>query len=1053
MQKKKLTTILFVFLISTFGFSQEEYTLKGVVVSKEDSFPLPGVKITISGSGNGTSTGFIGEYQLKVRPNDLLTFSYSGKRNVSVVITNQKELNISLQENVSAVSEIVVIGYGTKRKSSLTGAVAKLENKNLEELPYSNTSDAIKGKIAGVQIRNTNNDVGEAPRINIRGSNSISLSSSPLIVVDGFPYDDALQHINPATIKSIEVLKDASSAAIYGSRGSNGVIIITTKDGADGKTKFEFKQFTAFKSAARALDILDVYESSDIRLFQKQTSENLKAIAENRPSVPQNYELVDIGKREIANNIGGPTDWQQEAIRSTALIKNYNFVVSGGNVKTKYFLSTQYINDEGLLKNNNLERFNFQSKFNTKINDNILVGVDIRPSYTLTNIVAFDFSQSARYDSWIPVRHNAYTSGLTGKAIGDYASARDFTNLNFNYIDAVTGNVLNTGNLLALNPSITLNPSAVQNETSNRSGDYRAITNAFLELKLGKYFKLRSSVGAYFELFKREFFQKRAATIANNNTSEDASRLRIKYIAENTLTYNLRSKSHKLEALVGTAYENEKFKDNNIRAQNFSIENTTTLNNAGVIDLANTYTLKFSTLLLSALSRVSYDYDNRYLLTVAGRYDGFSKFGKENKFGFFPSASIGWNIGNEKFWKNNIKFISRFKLRSSYGITGNNNIAVEDYPAKDLLLNSNYSLGGNLAPGYGVTGADLGNNKISWETSIEYDHGLELGFFNNKLNIIADYYNKISQDLILKRPVSLISGSDNNFDNIGKVQNIGYEFDVSLNLDKNQLKWQASANLAFNKNKLVSYGGSNQVISTGERQEQYLARVGDPYIQFYGYKTNGVWQNQAEINAAINPENITTFEVPGGIKRVDLNGDRKIDANDKTVLGNPFPDFIYGFTNNFNYKNLDLNFSVQGSQGGDLVFGDIFYREVREGLRTYVENSWFDPAVTTTTRPKPFTGAPLIETDYAIQDASYVSLREVILGYKLPTNFTTKMKMDKVRVFISAQNLLYYAASGYYGLNPEASRNSGSVNPLISGYQRGSSPVQKQFVIGFDLNF
>jgi TonB-dependent starch-binding outer membrane protein SusC len=1050
MLKKRLNTIVFILMLSFAAFSQNEYTLKGTVISKEDGFPLPGVKVTISGSNVGTSTGFIGEYQIKVKPNDMIIFSFAGKRTVSIVITDQKELNVSLQENVSTLADIVVVGYGTKRKSSITGSVGKLENKNLDELPYSNASDAIKGKIAGVQIRNTNNDVGQDPKINIRGSNSISLSSSPLIVVDGFPYDDGLQHINPATIKSIEVLKDASSAAIYGSRGANGVIIITTKEGAEGETKFEFKQFTAFKSAARRFDILDAFEASDLALSQKQRKEDLRAIKEGRASIPQNYDLTDIGKREVARNIGGPTDWQDEAVRSTALIKNYNFVVSGGNVKTKYFLSAQFISDEGLLKDNGLERYNFQSKFNTKINDNLLVGIDIRPSYTLTNIAGTEFfSQTGRYDTWIPVRHNAYTANLTGKEIGSYANAQDFRNVSFDYIDVVNGNVRNTGNI-RLSNSATLNPVAVQNETENTLGDYRAVSNAFLEWKIGKDFKLRSSVGAYFQFSTREFFQKKVASTENTNTGIDANRLRVKYIAENILTYNLRKKAHRLEALIGTAYENEKFKDNNITAQNFSVENLSTLNNASLIDSKNTNTFKYSTLLVSGLARFSYDYDSRYLLTLAGRYDGFSKFGSESKFGFFPSASIGWNVGNEKFWKENIAFVNRFKLRSSYGITGNNNIALEDYPAKDLLFNSNYSLGGNLMSGYGITGSNLGSEAISWETNIEYDHGLELGFFNNKLSLVADYYYKISQDLILKRPISLISGSDNKFENIGKIQNSGYEFDVTLNLDKNLLKWQGSANIAFNRNKLVSYGGSSQVISTGEREEQYLARVGDPYIQFYGYKTSGVWQSQAEIDASGIGG---VLNQPGGLRAIDINGDNVINAKDKTVIGDPFPDFIYGFTNNFTYKNLDLNISLQGSQGGEVVFGEIDYNEVQNGFRKYAVDAWYDPEVTTTTKPKPLTGIPFIETDYAIQDASYLSLREVILGYKLPSSFTTRAKLDKVRVFLSAQNLLYFAASSYYGLNPEASRISGVVNPLISGYQRGSSPVQKQFVVGIDINF
>lgn len=1046
MHFKKIFFIILVIICqkTSFAQSQDEFTLTGTVTSKGDGMPIPGVNILVVGEQRGVITDFDGNYEIKVSSGDVISFSYVGKKPIEFEITDQQSIDVALEDS-NVLDEVVVVGYGTQKKSSLTGSVAQLENKNLEELPYSNVSNAIKGKIAGVRVQNTSGDVGDAPEITVRGTGSISLSSSPLVVVDGFPFDDGLQFINPSTIKSIEVLKDASSTAIYGSRGANGVILVTTKNGKPGETKYEFKTFTGFKKAWKQTDILDVYEYSDLDRSRDQRVENFEAAQEGREPNRVNYTDRNIGKRTIADNIGGPTNWQEEALRDPATIKSYQLNISGGNSKTTYYTSGEYIENEGLLKDNELERINLQTKLKIKLNQDVDLSMNLRPSYEKIRRPGINFQDTYRYETWMPVYHNEYTSALTGEPVGSYSHNPQYRNLSFDFIDA-DGNPQNTGNLTNLWGSSNFNPISRQRETENYEYNYRFFFNGYLDWDITEDLSFRTSPGIYFHYRTREEFSGIRGEKTNINTGAEDNRLRLKYIIENTLNYDKDFNGHGIDALLGVTYENQQYKYTNIEGYNYPVENVTTLNGASILSLEDTYTEKYETTLASFLGRVNYNYKGKYLLSLVGRMDGYSKFGPNNKYGFFPSASIGWNISRENFWRNNIDFINRFKIRQSVGKSGSNNIRLENYPARNLLYEANYSLGNNLQTGLGDIGSFLGNRSIGWETTIEYDTGVDIGFFDNKLSLTADYYYKISEDLILRQPVSYNTGFDEYFNNIGKVQNTGVELALSTNLEKNDFSWQGSANISFNRNKLISFGGSERVITNGERTDQYLTRVGDPYIQFYGYKTNGVWQNQEEIDN--NPSG--SVDRPGGLRRVDINGDGVINADDRTVIGNPFPDFIWGFTNFFKYKDFDLNLTFQGSQGADVVYGLGYYLEIAQNQREFVEGQWFNenfPA----SKPAARTGVPFLETDYTVQDASYISLREVALGYNIPKKTVKKLGFENIRLYVLGQNLIYITADDYTGLNPEALRDLN--NPLISGYQRGVTPVQEQLALGLNVSF
>jgi len=488
----------------------------------------------------------------------------------------------------------------------------------------------------------------------------------------------------------------------------------------------------------------------------------------------------------------------------------------------------------------------------------------------------------------------------------------------------------------------------------------------------------------------------------------------------------------------------------NIRATNFDDENIQTLNGGSVIDLEETFTFKDKTVLSSFLGRINYAFKDRYLLSLAGRADGFNKFGINTKYGFFPSASVGWNIANENFWKNSIgNTVNSFKLRSSWGISGQAP-PIGSFLAQTIVGFNNYGLGtsGGVTTGQAGNEDNLqGNPDITWETNTEFNHGIDIGLFSNSINITADYYFKVSEELLLQRQISNTTGFDVQWQNIGKVQNSGWEVAISTNVGKGKLKWQGSANIAFNDNKLISFAGAERNIENGERTDQYITRVGDPYIQYFGFQTDGIFNSQEELDN--NPSGID--DAVGGLRRVDINGDGVITADDRTVIGDPFPDFIWGFTNTITYGNFDLNFSFQGSQGGEVVWGEAFYAEIAQFSGDFAQNQFFDERIPATNPSGNRVGVPWLETDFAVQDASYISLREVVLGYAIPQDAAKQIGISRMRVYISGQNLWYKAADEYFGLNPEGITNRN--NPLITGYQRGVTPVQRQLALGIDINF
>jgi TonB-linked SusC/RagA family outer membrane protein len=1032
-------------LAGTVLYAQDKYLLKGTVFSA-DNQTLPSANVVVFGTSQAFSTDLDGNFTLEVTGSETLQFSYTGMQTVLVILKGEREISVTLKDGATQLDEVVVVGYGTQKKSSITGSVAKLDNENLDEITSSRVDKSLQGRIAGLQIQNVTTEVGEAPQIRIRGMGSISANSNPLVVVDGFPIENGLEYINPSTIESIEVLKDASSTAIYGSRGANGVILVTTKEGTNTKTVYEFKSFFGVKASYENLDLLDTNEYTNFLRSERQADENYKAGLAGRTPNVLDYSAREKGMREVSRQ-SGEIDWQKIGQRAPATIKNYQLNVSGGKEGTTYFISGQYIDDEGLLKDNFLKRINFQSRIKTKLSDKLSLDVTIRPSYSYKRRSSVAFTDFARTYGFLPVRHTAYTSALIGYPQGDYAHGRHFNNLTFDHLDENGVQQNYTASLWGTNNN---NPVARMESDKRYQHDYRVLTNFALDWKITKRLRFRTSGGVNVDYSNYERFRSSEAEFTGQAIGEDNSTMQTRMLTENTLNYNWTKGNHTVEALGGITYQLTNYKYIGIYGTQFPSDYIETINAANLISAENTFTRKEKDNLLSFLARVNYSYKNKYLLSLAARADGSSAFGPNNKYGFFPSVSLGWNVAEEPFWKDNIEWANRFKIRSSFGITGNNNIP--NYSFTNLLYTNNYSLGdgtGSVASGLGETGAVLGNPSISWEQTYEYDTGTDLAFFGNKLNVTFDYYYSVTDKLLLQQNVSNITGHSQYFNNIGKIQNQGIEADISGNVKIGKFTWKPAFNIAVNRNKLISLGGEAQFISQGERNEQYIAKVGEKTIQFYGYKMAGIWQTAEEL--ASNPH--SSDDAVGGIRVKDINGDGVINADDRTTLGSPFPDFTWGFYNSFSYKNFDMNFLVQGSVGAEVLYGDGYYNEIRYLQKDFTNGRWASEGVPAT-KPKDNLGRAWQNTDYLIQDASYVSLRAVTLGFQLPELATQRIGLSKARFYLTAENLLYLKAKDFTGLNPEGLTTSGVyASPLMSGYQRGAFPVQRTIALGIDINF
>ena len=1062
---KKLQGLLVILLFASGTLLAQKKTISGKVTGQAGNDPLLGVNILANNQKGGTASKQDGTYSITVdSKTTTLIFSFVGYTTQTVVIGEKNIIDVVLAPAIATGEEVVVIGYGTQKKSSVTGAVAKYTNDRLEETPNSRLDQALQGKIAGVRVQNISSEAGADPKVQVRGISSVSAGAEPLVVVDGHPLYEGLSFVNMADVASVEVLKDAASAAIYGSRGANGVIIVTTKSGKANKTKYSVKFSTGVKEAYELYPMMTTTEYTNLLFYEASLRLKDPSITTQPAILNSNERAAYIVESQIRGGVG--TDWQREAIRN-ANVKNIQMNVSGGNSGVKYYISGGYQNDQGMMYHSEYERFTVKAKVDAQLSKKVKLSFNFNPSYIKKESPGATFTDFYRLQSFLPVTVDAsivdfirqHPNGqYTNTQVGDFVHANMFNNRVYSGL-MPDGSLWTTTS--ATSPFATANqsPKAIMENVSITNNDYRALTSGDISIEILPGLNFKSLASAFVRYSNGlDFGKTNSRSVTYPSTGVYRSQFFVDLLSENTISYNKRIKDHSFDFLTGFTAQKTKIRTEQTTATNYASDNITTLNTATVqTDPTQTFNETLSRGLLSGLARMIYGYKDKYLLNVSFRADGSSYFGTGNKWGYFPSASIGWLASKEKFF-DNLSWLSSLKLRASYGATGNNNIG--DYLFVDRLFSTNYAFGastGTVLSGQSISRLILSNPDITWELTNQFNAGIDVALFKNAISFSLDVYRSKTDQLLLDQSTQAFAGVPNFINNIGKIQNDGIEFEItSNNIRKKDFRWSTTANISRTRNKVLEFGGEPFLFKNGERSEVYRNIVGQPLVQYYGFKTDGVWLSQADITASgisnsVNP----AWLVPGALKIVDIDGNKILNDNDRTILGNPYPDFIWGITNNFTYKDFDLSFFFQGSQGGKVIGGDANYNETKRYNKNYNSDRWVSPAFPCDGKtPYSTLGINWMLTDYVVEDASFYALRELLVGYTLPEKFAKKAGLSSLRVYFSGQNLFYHKAASFRGLNPEA-RNTGGLyaSTQIDGYQRGAFPVQKTLLFGIDFNF
>jgi TonB-linked SusC/RagA family outer membrane protein len=1001
-----------VFLMPPVLHAQSNRTVSGTV--KADSGePLPGVYVLVKGSTIGTTTDAEGKYAIETSENTTLIFTFIGMKNIEETVNNRTQIDVVMLADVSQLGEVVVVGYGTQLKSDVTGSVASVSSKEISERPVTSMAQALQGRAAGVQVSQTSNAPGGGVSIRIRGGNSIQGGNEPLYVVDGYPLiNENGSSINPNDIESIDILKDASATAIYGSRGANGVVIITTKRGKSGRNNIQFETYYSVQQVRKKLDMLD---AKQLATLINEGIDNINQDNVGKPGFPKPPAYT----QEAIDTMGKGTNWQDQIFRK-APQKNYQLTLTGGDDKNQYSISGNYFDQKGIIVNTDYSRASLRLNLDRKLSSKFKIGNSISFMRTKSHAVNTDGDGGAGAGV-------VYGSLIFSPTVPVFNADGTYT------IDNRPG-AIKISNPLAL-AKLTTNETTVNRLLGNVSGEY--------EIVEGLKFKVMA--GANISSNKNGSYTPRTvyAGVGSNGSASVYNSQFAEWLNENTLTYNKAIDNHKITALLGYTIQQATFEDFRANAQNFA-NDILTYKNLGAAQQTNPGASSSSKWgLRSYIARVNYDYSGRYLVTLTSRVDGSSRFGKGNKNAFFPSGSVAWRISKEKFMEN-VAAVSDLKIRASYGITGNQEI--NQYQSLSALGTANYNFNNSLSIGYAPT--RIANPNLKWETTAQTDIGIDIGLFTNRILITADYYKKKTSDLLYNVPLPISSGYTTSLQNIGKVQNTGYELGVStVNVDR-AFKWNTNFNISWNRNKILDLGNVKGDVPSGQASGHLqlantgILRVGQPIGVFYGLVTDGIFQTQEEIDASAQK----TAKI-GDRKYKDVKADGVINADDRTIIGYAQPKYIFGFSNNFSWKGFDLSVFIQGVQGNNIMNMNRFELESMTGVAnqsTAVLNRWTPTNHSNTIPRATSTGAPYQISSRQVENGSYIRLKNIQLAYNIPVDLLKKIKVSNVKIYVTAQN--WITITKYTGFDPEVSR-FGQDN-LSMGVDYGSYPTNKQFLVG-----
>ncbi|WP_424961302.1 SusC/RagA family TonB-linked outer membrane protein [Ekhidna sp.] len=1033
LQSRVRVALILVLVLCTSALSVAQNTVSGTVVDERGE-GIPGVTVLEKGTANGTITNVDGSYTVSVGENAVLVFTFVGFVPQEITVGDRSTVDITLSEDLEELEEVVVIGYGTQKKSHLTGAISKVENKKLDQLPLSRVDDALIGQVSGVNIQATNAEAGGAPTITIRGVGSVTADSGPAVVVDGIVVNaDFLSNLDMNDIASFEVLKDAASAAIYGSEGSNGVILITTKSGSAGRTKFSYQTYIGRKEAHGSDDYRK--SVSDWLAFeQAQTGE----LSEESLYMQQIVALTGVDR-----------DWQ-DVFFNGGYIQSHSLSARGGNERTTFSGSLRYLHDEGVVITDDYKFYSGRIKVDSKVNDRVKFGININPSYSAQRRLPTSIHNPLRLSPWLPIYHTEETLQLIDRGsypdvgVGDYFWENHLIELDFD----------GDGSDTRPRTSGDSNPYQQYVEREHWEYETNLYGSTYLSVNIIEGLEAKTSLATTIEHRKRERWDGTNYHAAGASRSQYylQNRFRTRVISDNTLNYSKDIGDHKFNVLGGITIQRRTNNISEVTGVGYTNDLLKNLEGATLITEPGEINSEYNK--IGYFARINYVYNEKYLFNASFRRDGSSVFGPNSKYGNFPAVSVGWNISDEPFLAGNA-LVSNLKLRISYGETGSErfsvgNDVVNRWPYLALLDNTNAVIEGQVVNG--VSPLNIANSVLQWEASREFNPGIDFGLMDNRITGSLDFYSRTSESLLLENPVSYVSGFTSGIVNLGEVRNQGWELEVrTINMNKNGFKWSTTLISSTNQNELLAFGDSDGALiqDTYGRNSQWINKIGNPISSFYGYVVDTDKYNDAEFRVAYvdKPWNRINGQAEDVIVR-DLNGDGRITEDDKTILGDPYPDLLASITNEFSYKNFDLSFMVQGSFGaqvnniGDQYFYNWFGNSTRSGG---AEQAVADGLV-----PHESFIQEKVLTSEVIASADYVSLRNVIIGYNMPATLTTKIGVQGLRVYASGQNLIYKTASDYHGFNPEHVDGN---NPRAYGSQRAGTPLFRTFTLGLNVDF
>ena len=1069
-----LKTKLFVavlFLLCVNLNAQNDLTIKGAVVSAVDSLPIAGANIIIKGTSKGATTDFDGNYEIKAKNGEVLEFSYLGFVTKTVIVGQNTTINVTLAEDVSALDQVVVVAYGDQKQKNVTSALTKVDGDEIQDRAVARVEDALRGKVAGLRIQTVASEAGGDPKITLRGPGSITGSSSPLIVVDGIVLGndaDILATIDNNNIESISVLKDASSVAIYGSRGANGVILVTLKQGVAGTTTFSYNTFTGVRYSNKNNNFNTTIAQERARLISLQGEvDAISPESSNFERINNDYNnaFAELEAMDFIASLGEGENNLQDEIFVGGTVTSHSFAASGGSELTNFSASLGYLNDEGIALSDNFEKYNARVKADGKSkNKKIRYGASIRVNYNNQDRLPARFTDPLRQYGHVPLRLNAehlkYITqsdpGDAGKqfeniGVGSFGFSRAFDHVftvdpnNPRAInrDPLTGlptvSPLTSGGL-TLSTTGNVHPLVFFLERSRTKKKFDMNASSYLDVKLAKGLSFRQTITSVFrhnKVNEADFF------FGQENRDQESFRLERRdelnqYSFESILKHKQSYGKHNFSSILGFEFTQREFFRQESEAVGFTNDFN---NNIALADGGTTFTDNGKDKLVSYFGRVDYNYDEKYLFQVSARADGSTRFGPNTRFGFFPAASAGWILSSEDFLSES-DFVTFLKLRASYGVSGSNEISNNIFESLYRFEETFGTVGYNGETG--VKGLTLANQDLGWEKLIEFNPGLDVTFGRGRLDLTVDYYTRTSQDLILFAPVAATYGVDAWLQNIGEVRNQGVELAMNSRIYSTQNSGlKLSGQFALNRNKVLSLGNNEQIISRIDqdtRPTEFIATIGQPITSFFGW----VYDREIPLEFVDNPFNRFNNKFADVFVK-DLNGDGIIDGEDRTQLGSPYPDFTWGFSTEYFYKDFDLSFLWEGSHGGEVRVADLdqlFY----ESESAINEIASFPGADLTVHRRF---------TDDHIQDASFVVMRNITLGYTLPSSIISKIGISRLRLYVTGENIFYFTAQGYQGFNPEAAGQSSSNanTPLTSGYQRGDGPIVRTISAGLNFQF